>query len=254
MESTDASEELARDRARNFGTRFDGQQHLEDYKGIPIFAAPGLHQLALERLREVLPATQQVAALELGAGGGAMSLRLSDAGYQVTASDLFRTNFTPSHIPFHELDLNRAFADQVPQKFDVLVALELIEHLENPRHFFRESKRMLKRDGYLVLSTPNIVNPASLALLIRSGEFQWFQDQDYHQQGHIMPLSPVVLRRCWEESGFGLLWEGSVSKPLRMFHGKNNKTLRWLARIIDKISNAPTHLRGEVYLAVLKLT
>ena len=39
--------------------------------------------------------------------------------------------------------------------FDTVVAGELIEHLENPEKFLTEAKRVLKKDGILIISTPN---------------------------------------------------------------------------------------------------
>lgn len=41
------------------------------------------------------------------------------------------------------------------QNFDVLTSFELIEHLEQPIKFLKEAKRILKKDGLLILSTPN---------------------------------------------------------------------------------------------------
>ncbi len=38
---------------------------------------------------------------------------------------------------------------------DTLIAAELIEHLENPLRFLKECRRVLKRNGRLILTTPN---------------------------------------------------------------------------------------------------
>lgn len=51
-------------------------------------------------------------------------------------------------------DVNRLpFKDQ---SFDTVSALELIEHVFNPHNFLEETSRVLKKEGTLVLSTPNI--------------------------------------------------------------------------------------------------
>lgn len=43
-----------------------------------------------------------------------------------------------------------------PQAFDLVYAAELIEHLVNPDYFLEECWRVLKPDGYLLISTPNL--------------------------------------------------------------------------------------------------
>ncbi len=249
--SQETADHTARERARNFENRFEGRVE-NAYQGLPIFAAPGLHELATQRLLAVRPDAANTQVLELGAGAGALSQRLADHGYRVRASDLFDANFTPrGRIPFVALALNPPFAAQLPQRFDAIVALELIEHLENPRHFFRQCRQLLGAGGHLVVSTPNLANPVSQALFLREGMFQWFGDADYREQGHIMPLAPALLRRCWSEAGFECAWEGSVSDPYRLLHHHRQRGLRALARVLEKVSTTPRSLQGEVYVAVL---
>lgn len=248
MRSNQETADVARSRARSFENRFDGRR-LQQYQGIPIFAAPGVHAYALQQLLAWMPTGAQV--LELGAGGGAMSQRLADAGYQVSACDLFAGNFSPAGtIPFHIADLNAAFSSEIEGQWDAIVALELIEHLENPRHFLRECCRLLRPGGVLVLSTPNLANPVSQALFLRQGDFQWFSESDYREQGHIMPLAPSVLRRCFAEQDYVLLMEGSVSNPYRQMRSLRKLGRRLLAHALSLFSAVPRGLRGEVYLGV----
>jgi SAM-dependent methyltransferase len=238
--------------SRRAGIFRHGVKFAVNYRDVPIFAAPGLHELALARLSAVLPPAADVQVLELGAGAGAMTLRLADHGYRMTASDLLEGRFAPAgEIPFIALDLNKPFAQYVQHRFDAVVALEVIEHLENPYHFFRQCREIVADDGHLVVSTPNLANPVSQAMFLRDGDFQWFGDEDYRKQGHIMPILPGVLRRCWSEAGFVCRWEGTVADPARMLHPKQDRAIRWLARLLPAISRTPESLRGEVYMAVL---
>jgi SAM-dependent methyltransferase len=231
-------------RADNFRTGFDGRR-MREYKGLPIYAAPGLHEAAAAMLGAVAATGARV--LEFGAGSGAMSLRLSDLGFDITASDLFAESFKPAHVPFVAADLNSAFAAQWPRGFDAVMALEIIEHLENPRQVLRQIRALLPVGGQLVLSTPNIANPVSQALFLRSWQFQWFRDVDYHEQGHITPLSPWVLEQALREAGFAIRAERAVSSPFRRV-----RRLGWDVRLLAPwcalLSGLPRTRRGELWL------
>lgn len=239
-----AAADLAAERAESFRTAFGGRR-MSEYRGLPIFAAPGLHEAAAELLvGAVAPAAR---VFELGAGSGAMSLRLADQGFDVTASDLFAESFKPAHVRFVAADLNGAFAPRFPDGFDAVMALEIIEHLENPRHLLRQIRALLPLGGQLVLSTPNIANPVSQALFLRRGQFQWFRDIDYDEQGHITPLSPWALGKALEEAGFAVRVERAVSSPFRRVR-RLGLGVRLLAPLFALLSGLPRERRGELWL------
>lgn len=231
-------------RAESFRTGFDGRP-MREYKGLPIYAAPGLHEAAARLLGNAVASHARV--LEFGAGSGAMSLRLADLGFDVTASDLFAESFKPAHVPFVAADLNGAFAAQWPRGFDAVMALEIIEHLENPREVLRQIRALLPTGGQLVLSTPNIANPVSQALFLRSGQFRWFRDVDYREQGHITPLSPWVLEKALHEAGFTIRAEQAVCSPFRRI-----RRLGWDVRLLAPLfvlrGRQPPARRGELWL------
>jgi 2-polyprenyl-3-methyl-5-hydroxy-6-metoxy-1,4-benzoquinol methylase len=61
-------------------------------------------------------------------------------------------------IKKHRKKVMKGDAQILPFKknsFDTIIAGELIEHLPNPKKFLKESHRILKTGGIIILSTPN---------------------------------------------------------------------------------------------------
>lgn len=132
-----------------------------------------------------------------------MCLRLLDLGMVPVGCDLVAENFRlHAKVPFSTINLNEPLPAELHQKFDCVVALEIIEHLENPRHLLRQCFKALRPGGLLILSTPNIEQPISLAQFIRTGEFRWFMPSHYKNDGHITPVPLSVLNRAFGEAGF----------------------------------------------------
>ena len=82
---------------------------------------------------------------------------------------------------------------------DTAAAIEVIEHLENPRAFMRELARVTKPGGWVAITTPNQLSLLSLLCLRGKGMFGAFQDGDY--PAHRTALLEIDLRRIAAECG-----------------------------------------------------
>ena len=85
--------------------------------------------------------------------------------------------------------------------FDVVAALHIVEHLEDPDRFLRDARRMLVRGGLLMVATPN---PAGLGARI-SGEGWGGLRAD-----HISLRRPEEWRVAVERAGFRVRREGTT--------------------------------------------
>jgi len=144
--------------------------------------------------------------LDLGAGAGLTSARLADAGCSVIAFDIAPDQFVPKDIEIRRADLNLPI-DAPDACADGVLALEVLEHLENPSRFVREVGRLLAPGGVAVFSTPNIVSWKSKLRFLTRNEFElFFADRvrdafSTEAGGHISPLLPWMLDFFLEQAG-----------------------------------------------------
>lgn len=141
---------------------------------------------------------------ELGCGNGVNARRIAALdGYSVTATDsstsaIAAARSIPGSIRFEVADVYDPLHERFG-KFDVVVALEVIEHLYAPRALVRLVRDLLNPGGCAFLSTPyhgwlkNVVIAAA-------GRFDRHVDPLW-DNGHIKFFSPATLRRLLAETG-----------------------------------------------------
>ena len=208
----------------------------EYYRDLPIFALPGLHGFIGDRASAFFSSGARI--LDLGSGSGALALRLEDLGFDVVCCDAVPEGFRASDgIPLVRANLNDSFADGFDTPFDAVTAVEIIEHLENPWHFMRQCRRLMKPGAGMIVTTPNIDTPRSILSFVKYGTFKSFTDHDYEKDGHITPISQWQLEKCVREAGlepasvetFGPPWGTGLrhlgAKALWLFARKNPRKI-----------------------------
>lgn len=164
----------------------------------------GLHDFLLTR---VLPAYARpgARAVDLGAGSGALAQRLKALGLRVEAVELCREEFR-ADVPLTVLDLNRSdFASALGEgQFELVTAVEVIEHLESPLSFLRNVRRLLAPGGRAVVTTPNVDSAAARVKFLLTGKLRMMDER-----GDTTHLSPIFLdllvRQYLPRAGLGLI-------------------------------------------------
>lgn len=95
--------------------------------------------------------------LEIGCAIGSFAKILKENNFKVVASDISefiieKAKRLQSNIEFKVLDIEKE--GNAKKKYDYIFALEVVEHLKNPKKALQNMKKLLKKDGILVFSTP----------------------------------------------------------------------------------------------------
>ena len=109
--------------------------------------------------------------VDVGCGTGDLWRRVRGRFSRAIGLDAVRYAALPEDVSFTAADLDAPLpiADGLA---DVTAAVEVIEHLENPRAFVRELARITRPGGFVVLTTPNQLSGLSLLTLLVKGVVQ----------------------------------------------------------------------------------
>jgi 2-polyprenyl-3-methyl-5-hydroxy-6-metoxy-1,4-benzoquinol methylase len=165
---------------------------------LPLWIANGLKREA-DYLRFMTLSDEPVGKLlDVGCGGGRLLNRMKKRGWQVEGSD-FDEQATRKVTARYGI---KTYVGDLPQcampadHFDVITMSQTIEHLYDPLATLRESLRILKPGGLLVMTTPNVNSLAA-------AEFGacW---RGWEAPRHLHLFSVDALQRLTQRAGFAV--------------------------------------------------
>lgn len=99
-----------------------------------------------------------------------------------------------------DLDETELTAHFQQESYDAVVAADVLEHLKNPAHTLIHAQRLLKPEGKLLISVPNISHAAVIAGLIK-GEFR-YTEEGLLDRTHLRFFTRENLLELIRECGF----------------------------------------------------
>ena len=135
---------------------------------------------------------KELDVLDIGCGGGLVCEPMARLGADITGIDADKKAITcaKSHATAQDLKIDYICGDaaDLKQKYNVVLALEIIEHVDNPDDFVELCKSLLKPNGLLVFSTLNRT-AKSYALGIVAAEYilRWVPTGTHNWKKFIKP-------------------------------------------------------------------
>jgi 2-polyprenyl-3-methyl-5-hydroxy-6-metoxy-1,4-benzoquinol methylase len=187
----------------------------------------GLHDTALASLGKFLTIPAKV--LDLGAGTGAWAERLVALQHEVMCVERDIDNFALHSVRCIQADLNEDFLSSVTDEYAAITALEVIEHLENPRHFLRQCYELLDDEGILLITTPNIECLAGRLRFLSSGHFRMFdRNEEANDPTHITPIQTFMFEKMIKDTGYKLILHESSTALSAI----SNPSARFISRLL----------------------
>tara|TARA_B100000579_G_scaffold22279_1_gene15671 strand:+ start:536 stop:1264 length:729 start_codon:yes stop_codon:yes gene_type:complete len=103
----------------------------------------------------------KIKLLDIGCGGGLLSEPMSRLGADVTGIDASEKNIQIAKLHAKKNNLNIRYLPYSPEnfktdeKFDVILNMEIIEHVENIDIFLKSCSSLLKKNGIMFIATIN---------------------------------------------------------------------------------------------------
>ena len=131
--------------------------------------------------------------------------RLTD----LTSAKLMAVNLDPKNDQLRE----KNYPTRIPlgdQSIDCVFALDIVEHLTSPIHILDETKRILRKDGTFIISTPNVTRIGSVfKLLIGRSNYDCLAPIGYYNENdewrpHFREYSMSELTGLLSDAGFAI--------------------------------------------------
>ena len=145
--------------------------------------------------------------LDLGCGGGLTCEPLAKLGGNITGLDFVKENveIAKKHSIKSKLKIKYIHADidiiKIKQKFDLILVLEVLEHLQNWENFIKKLKKNLKPNGVLIISTINKTQFAKyLGIFVAENILNWIPKNTHDYNKFIKPndLKKILKKNNYE--------------------------------------------------------
>jgi 2-polyprenyl-3-methyl-5-hydroxy-6-metoxy-1,4-benzoquinol methylase len=139
--------------------------------------------------------------IDVGCGAGHLFPFVKHLCDRYIGIDVVRYAGFPEEAEFVEADLNAQSIPLPEASAELVVSVETIEHLENPRSFLKALSRVATPGGYISVTTPNQLSLLSKLCLVLKNQFPAFQEAPGLYPAHITALLEIDLLRLATETG-----------------------------------------------------
>lgn len=195
-------------------------------------------KLEYERVIPLVIPDNQLKILDIGCGEGLIASLIKKKTNDVTAMDVvdkYGDFIRQRGIKFVKHDAEKFPYPFKNEEFDVVTILSVLEHLYRPDKCLEEARRILKKDGQMIICLPNYASLLHTFTNLQGKSFHTINDE-YNFYGHIKYFTYSSISELLKNKGFFI---ETVISPLPTVTKRYRKLSRWkkiLAKAIVYIS------------------
>lgn len=180
--------------------------------GFDPFYSLSIRNEILDKL--AIDTSKKVSILEIGCACGSTLLKLKNLykdsklyGIDIDKSSIeIAKNIEGAFVKSADVESDDVIFED--EQFDLIIALDVLEHLKDPWQLMQKFKKSLKKDGQIIISIPNIMHISIINNLIQGG---WdYQDSGILDKTHLRFFTLKTIKEAFESIGFSRIHYFSI--------------------------------------------
>ncbi len=175
--------------------------------------------------------------LDVGCGEAFLAEQIQQMGNHVTGIDVLPEAKRQEAIDgYIQADLEHGIDTGQPalrgREFDKVLLLDVLEHLRMPEKLLQDCRKLLKPNGRLIVSLPNIAN-ITVRLMLLFGRFE-YTERGLLDKTHVRWFTRKTARRLLQSNGYRIVEEKMTIMPLELVLGlrAEHPVMRFIQRIL----------------------
>lgn len=161
----------------------------------------------MHKTMELINFDNDLKILDVGCGDGAIGRLIKNKKINLVGVDISKEAIKLSRNYYNQTKVFDIEEDNFPKKwensYDYIICIEVLEHLFNPKEALLEMKKLLKQDGTLIVSFPNMAWWKYRLKLLR-GEYPE-ESRLYKMVEHLQNFTLKSFKKLIEETGYGII-------------------------------------------------
>ena len=159
------------------------------------------YDCTIDRVKEIINGKENFLVYDVGAGNSVLEKRIQSQGGHWMGFD-----YKPRRDDIREFNLEKPIpAELTDGNPDIILLLEVIEHLLNPGQAVAKLAEMAKKGTYLIITTPNPFWSVVRLKFLFLNKFPMFEKSDMDDNNHFFTAWPHVMEKLLDDNGFDVL-------------------------------------------------